>query len=120
MAIACTVGVVACSGGGGGDGGGGVVNPPNNPPPPPSGDPVPSLEDASDRLLAGLSSTCLASVTAALTSLRGKMSPSRTATAADVNAVRSALATCPDDATAADRDALRLALDVADDVVAGR
>lgn len=110
----------ACSGGGdGGGGGGGVVNPPPVTPPP-AGDPVPSLEDASSRLLAGLAGTCLTTVTSSLTTLRSKMSPQRTATAADVQTVRAALAQCPDDATAADRDAIGLALDVADDVIAGR
>ena len=110
--------LVGCSGGGD-KGGGGVVNPPPGNPPP-AGDPVASLEDASGRLVAGLSGSCLSGVTSALTTLRGKMSPQRTATSTDVQTVRTALAQCPDDATAADRDAIGLALDVADDVIAGR
>jgi hypothetical protein len=48
------------------------------------------------------------------------MSPSRTAVAADVSAVRTALSSCIDDTSVPDRDAIRLALDVADDVIAGR
>ncbi|MFN8669624.1 MAG: hypothetical protein U0164_20720 [Gemmatimonadaceae bacterium] len=48
------------------------------------------------------------------------MSPQRTATSTDVQSARTALAQCPDDAAAADRDAIGLALDVADDVIAGR
>lgn len=118
LVAACSSGI-SCSGGGGDGGGGGVVNPPPGNPPP-AGNPVSALEDASTRLIAGLAGSCLSGVTTALTALRAKMSPSRTATSADVQLVRTALAQCPDDATAADRDEIGLALDVADDVIAGR
>ncbi|MFN8573721.1 MAG: hypothetical protein U0132_16820 [Gemmatimonadaceae bacterium] len=103
-----------CTGGdsGAGPGGGG--------PPPVTGAVVPALEDAAERLVGGLPAVCLSGVSSALTALRAKMSPTRTATAADVSAVRTALSGCTDDASAADRDAIRLALDVADDVIAGR
>lgn len=113
LTVAAPFLLLGCSGNGGdGPAGGGT--------PAPAGTAVPALDDAADRVLAGLPAACSPSVASALTRLQTRMSPQRTATEADVTAVRTALATCNDDATAPEVEAIGLSLDVASDIIAGR
>jgi ElaB/YqjD/DUF883 family membrane-anchored ribosome-binding protein len=112
LAIGMLIGALACGGGAEG----GVVPPP----PPVRGPPstaVSALEDAAERLVPSLG-TCSATAGAALAALRARMSPYLDATRADVENMRAALNACTEIAAEADRDAVRLALDVAVDVLA--
>lgn len=86
-------------------------------PPPPPSSPVAALDDASDRLVPVLGA-CTPTIGEALSALRADMSPALAASRADVDAVRAALAACPNLNSEADRAAIGLALDVAVDVLA--
>lgn len=87
---------------------------------PPRKESVAALSDAEERIVPTLEARCRQEVERGLRTLRARMAPPGLGGIGDVRRVRIALRLCRDDATAPEREAIRLALNATEEIIAAR